>query len=567
MVSILVLPGESLKLTLPENLCRELAPKQGEGLLVTRNNLALHSTLQATFPALRWQVVTKEDMRGRGLRHLLAFIRKRPWSVVAVEDGDSEIKRRHDLYTMILLAARTQSRWILATGTSGTVTAHPLAPGRGFTQVLGAFAAELFTSIRAIVSAYVITWKMRNADPRAASGGEPAVRVAMVKTQFWFGVQAGGSVSHVRGVASGMRALGLLPHLWTTSRIPAPESALPQTEVPPDERPRIVEDAAMAGFNRTFLRKAGDEIARFRPSFIYQRHDIFNVCGLVLARRLGVPLVLEVNASEVWAREAWSRLFLKRLARRMERIAFQNADRLVLITEELVPTVLGLGGSKDRIVICPNGVEVERFDPGSDTRSAKAELGFPDDGILCGFLGTFARWHGVLFLAEQIPVLLADDSRFRFLFIGEGDMRPEVERRLSEAGVQQHAGFTGLLPPERVPRHLAACDILLSPHLPFEDGTEFFGSPTKLFEYMAAGRAIVASRLGSIARVLADGETGMLIEPGDGVALRATLIRLADHPEERLRLGRNARTEAERSYTWTANVRRALEGVVSLPAL
>ena len=97
--------------------------------------------------------------------------------------------------------------------------------------------------------------------------------------------------------------------------------------------------------------------------------------------------------------------------------------------------------------------------------------------------------------------------------------------------------FTGHLEHERVPALLDACDILLSPHVPLEDGSEFFGSPTKLFEYMAMGKGIVASRLGQIGDVLTDEESGLLVEPGNAGRLAEAILRLSESRELRERLG------------------------------
>jgi glycosyltransferase involved in cell wall biosynthesis len=166
----------------------------------------------------------------------------------------------------------------------------------------------------------------------------------------------------------------------------------------------------------------------------------------------------------------------------------------------------------------------------------------------------------VLFLAGQVAPLVHARPELRFLFVGDGDLRPEVEERLAREGAAGAARFTGLIDPPRVPEHLAACDILLSPHLPFEDGTPFFGSPTKLFEYLAAGRPVVASRLGQIGRVVEHEATGLLFEPGDAEAFQAAVLRLVDHPEERRRMGERARKQAEQDHTWEANVRRSLDG-------
>jgi glycosyltransferase involved in cell wall biosynthesis len=127
--------------------------------------------------------------------------------------------------------------------------------------------------------------------------------------------------------------------------------------------------------------------------------------------------------------------------------------------------------------------------------------------------------------------------------------------------------FTGAVGHDRVPRLLDACDILVAPHVPLADGSEFFGSPTKIFEYMAMGKGIVASRLGQIGEVLVDGETASLVEPGDVEELRAALMRLIEDKRLREALGMRAREVAEREHTWTHNARRVLDEYKSLTGL
>ena len=110
----------------------------------------------------------------------------------------------------------------------------------------------------------------------------------------------------------------------------------------------------------------------------------------------------------------------------------------------------------------------------------------------------------------------------------------------------------------RMASHLAACDVLISPHLPFEDGTPFFGSPTKLFEYMAMGRATVASNLGQIGDVLVHGESGLLHEPGSAAEFNACMDRVITDPELRRNLGLGARRRVIESYTWERNADRVI---------
>jgi glycosyltransferase involved in cell wall biosynthesis len=154
---------------------------------------------------------------------------------------------------------------------------------------------------------------------------------------------------------------------------------------------------------------------------------------------------------------------------------------------------------------------------------------------------------------------MPDDRKVRFLLVGAGRFRDEVERLVRAAGREDRVIFTGHLAHERVPPLLDACDILLSPHVPLEDGSEFFGSPTKLFEYMAMGKGIVASRLGQIGDVLTDEENGLVIEPGNARQLAEAILRLSESRELRERLGSAARKAAVERHTWEQNAQRVID--------
>ena len=106
---------------------------------------------------------------------------------------------------------------------------------------------------------------------------------------------------------------------------------------------------------------------------------------------------------------------------------------------------------------------------------------------------------------------------------------------------------------------MAACDILVSPHVPNPDGTPFFGSPTKLFEYMAMGKGIVASDLDQIGEVLRHNKTAWLVKPGDINALMMGLKTLIDNSELRERLGKTARQEAIAKHTWKEHTGKIVE--------
>src|SRR5207249_8347971 len=132
----------------------------------------------------------------------------------------------------------------------------------------------------------------------------------------------------------------------------------------------------------------------------------------------------------------------------------------------------------------------------------------------------------------------------------------EAEAILAGASRREAAVFTGLVPQEEGPVYLAAMDVLVSPHVPNSDGSRFFGHPTKLFDYMATGRGIVASRLEQIGEVLEHERTALLVPPGDDAELATAIVRLVDDPDLRARLGASARRQVLQDHTWEANVRR-----------
>jgi glycosyltransferase involved in cell wall biosynthesis len=163
-----------------------------------------------------------------------------------------------------------------------------------------------------------------------------------------------------------------------------------------------------------------------------------------------------------------------------------------------------------------------------------------------------------------------------FALVGVGVKMPIVRQTLLEADGASFYRLVGLVPQADAPGYLAASDILLSPHVENADGTSFFGSPTKLFEYMAMGKPIVASRLDQIAHVL-DGSVdagnlpaefdrltqavGVLGQPGNIGELIAGIRFCVENPQWRTKLGANARARALARYTWAHHVDAILKGL------
>jgi len=302
---------------------------------------------------------------------------------------------------------------------------------------------------------------------------------------------------------------------------------------------------------------ASEQRERARIDFIYQRYSRFNWAGVLLSLTSGLPLFLEFNGSEVWVSRHWDPIGQLWLLARFERLNLRAADRVFVVSDVERRNLLGSGVEAERIVVNPNGVDTDQFYPGCGGRELRRALGI-DGRVVVGFLGTFGPWHGAPALAEA-AALVRRSSNCHFLFIGDGDQKAFAEALMEKASGVADWTFTGRIPHEEVRVYLDACDILSSPHVAATDGSDFFGSPTKLFEYMAMARPVVASRLGQIADVIEDGESGLLVAPGSPGELARAIDRLASDGALRERLGVAARRRVMERYTWRHNASRVFD--------
>ena len=385
-----------------------------------------------------------------------------------------------------------------------------------------------------------------------------------------FDLLSGGSVAHVAGIINSLRRL--LPRLTTVSsdRLPLVEPRADFHELTPHygvgrNLPAIPLVSYTNQVMRWWRRKG-----LARPGFIYARYSVGNYAAPLLRNRLSVPYVCEYNGSAIWIARNWGGkpMRFERLFQQIEDTNLRGADLIVAVSDASAAELIGRGYPEERILVNPNGVDEETFRPDLDPAPVRGRLGIGCDELVVGFIGTFGHWHGADILAEAFALLLkrrpALRAKLRLLLVGDGHTIPAVMDILKREEAVDRVLAPGLVPQSEAPAYLAACDILASPHVPNPDNSRFFGSPTKLFEYMAMGRAIVASRLEQLGQVLEHGRTALLVEPADAVALAEGLEALATNEVLRADLGRAARAEALKSYTWTEHTRRIIERLADL---
>lgn len=392
----------------------------------------------------------------------------------------------------------------------------------------------------------------------------PAASPVYLRADLTFGLPSGGSIGHIAGVLNNLGALaGAPPVFLTTDRIPTVDTgiethllALPRAFW---DLPQVCQLAS----NESFASQVQAVLGARAPAFFYQRNAVNNYTGVQQADRYGVPCVLEYNGSEIWVGRNWGRALRdEAIAERVELLNLQAADVITVVSRPLLDELVERGIDADKILLNPNGVDPERYSPAVDGSQVRARYQL-DGKTVVGFIGTFGPWHGAEVLAAAYGRLLQAfpqyRERVRLLMVGDGPTMPLVQENLTKFNVGDACVRVGRVPQEEGGAHLAACDLLASPHVPNRDGTPFFGSPTKLFEYMAMGKGIVASNLDQIGEVLEHGRTAWMVPPGDPEALLHGLRMLIDNPALRERLGTAARCAVVAKHTWREHTRRIME--------
>lgn len=285
----------------------------------------------------------------------------------------------------------------------------------------------------------------------------------------------------------------------------------------------------------------------FRPDFIYERYNLHFLSGSLLARLFKVPLYIEVNSP--LAEERKADLRLKRLAYMVERFIWRSATGLFPVTRVLGDMIEAVGVSKDRISVIPNGIVLDRFPLREESQGAKITL---------GFVGFVRKWHGLDLIISSIARHITKHAEHDLflMVIGDGPVREDLETQAKALGIDYRTMFVGVVPQNEVAKYVGWFDIALQP------SANHYASPLKIFDYMAAGCAIVAPDQPNIREILEHERTALLFDPELWGTQWEAIERLIMDGDLRRRLGENARKELEdKNYTWSGNARRIVARV------
>ncbi|MDX8355651.1 glycosyltransferase family 4 protein [Cognatiyoonia sp. IB215182] len=277
---------------------------------------------------------------------------------------------------------------------------------------------------------------------------------------------------------------------------------------------------------------------------VYERHALYTFAATEWAASAGVPSVLEVNAPLLREQTEHRTLALADEATAGVYRAMQAATLTTAVTKPVADHAHEMG-ARDVIVV-PNAIDPDRFQAAAPLASQPYTV---------GFLGSLKRWHGLPTLADAFSQLYHERPETRLLIIGDGPERATIENALNRLNIGNAVEFTGLLPASDVPAALVRLDVGTAPYSAQQD---FYFSPLKIYEYMAAGLPVVTSDTGHLREIVNDRVTGLIVPPDDPNALSTTLMRLADDPSLGRRLGEAGRAHVFSEHTWSGTAAKVL---------
>jgi glycosyltransferase involved in cell wall biosynthesis len=370
---------------------------------------------------------------------------------------------------------------------------------------------------------------------------------------------------HIRGVVKGLNDLG---HTVNILSLPGAEpeiegKVVAKTDVKSVKKskftllsdltkhvPEFVFELFELAFNLIALIRLRKAVKEKKSELIYERYSLFMFISVWWAKRNKLPIILEINDSCQVHRVRSLTFF--RLAARIEKWIFKNATGLVFISSRFQQVAKQAYGTIAPSVISPNAADLDKFIIDEDAGvNLRKELGI-EDKLVLGYVGAFVHWHGIDWFVELICERLKETPNLVLLLVGDGVAFEPIKARISQAGVNSQVIMPGKVDHSKVATYLSAMDFGILP-----DSNDY-GSPMKLFEFMAMAKGMVAPDFTPIAEVVTNNETSWLFPAGDKQACINKVLEIAQDKTAYQRVGLNARAYIERERQWKHNAQQLL---------
>ena len=302
------------------------------------------------------------------------------------------------------------------------------------------------------------------------------------------------------------------------------------------------------------------EVAKeFEPDVIHAHSPVLGALAAEpVARKLGVPFLYEIRA--FWEDAAVGNgtgsegSLIYRATKALETRAVRRADAVAVICEGLRSDLISRGIDPAKIMVSPNGVDLDLFgDPAPRDDALAQSLGLTGADVV-GFIGSFYDYEGIDDLIRAMPDLVSRNPASHLLLVGGGPMDVALRAQAAASAVAERIHFIGRVPHHEVERYYSLIDILAYPRKAMRL-TELV-TPLKPLEAMAQGRLVAASDIGGHRELIEDGVTGTLFAADDPAALSAALAGMFANRAMWDGRRKVARLFVEQERNWGVNVRR-----------
>ena len=271
-------------------------------------------------------------------------------------------------------------------------------------------------------------------------------------------------------------------------------------------------------------------IKEYDVELIIERETSFGA-GAVASTITGRPMILEI------------------IGPRYSRLSFRKSKKILAYTRSMIRK----HAPPEKLAFVTAAADLELFKPDPAQRKLTREKHDLQDSVVVGYVGTFAKWHGIEELIDASNRVLKRYSNVQFLMVGP--YFKHTKKLTQKRGISNAYVFTGPVPYVDVPKYMNAADILVAPYNPAKSELRKkygIGSPLKVFEYMACAKPVITTYVQPITQVVHEGKTGVLVPAGDTEALSEAIINLIEKPSFAERIGKAAREEVEKHYSWEA---------------
>lgn len=299
---------------------------------------------------------------------------------------------------------------------------------------------------------------------------------------------------------------------------------------------------------------------------IYTRNIVIGSIGLLLKKVWKSKLILEINGISSDERRLIEKQLTKREKLNSIKIIFfgyfgifiiKKADAIIAVTPGIKNYLIDHGVDKTKIWVIKNGANTELFKPIEDSnvlKELKNGLHINNDEKVVLFVGYLAPWQGVEYLLRAAPLIIKENSKTKFVIVGNGALRVKLESLSKELGIGQNVLFTGAIHYDKVPLYLNISDVCIVLKRKMRSGY----SPLKLYEYMACGKPVIATNTEGF-EILEQYNAGILVNPEDSEELSNAIVELLQNKQLREQMGANGRKLVVREHSWENIAKKTAE--------